>query len=110
MSGVVIFLVIVAVALLLIIIVPILIRNSDTVLDTTDQKLVETAEYQANIEYQQSPHAFAAVYDGERKKFVDQKAARTTVTPYGTSKDHQGKYILVTVDKDGNISSEWILP
>lgn len=75
-----------------------------------DQKQVTFAVRKATLEYEVNRRAFTSVFDTENKTFVDQRTARSSVTPYGTSKENQGKYILVTVDDDGNITTEWISP
>ena len=100
----------IAFLLALMILVPKILQKSNSKMSELDIKQVEFAEHQASIEFQQNNKSFTAVFDTENKKFVDRKKARTTVTPYGTSTEHQGMYILITVDEDGNISSEWISP
>lgn len=100
----------IAFVLVLLILVPKVLQKSNSKMSELDIKQEEFAEHQASIEFQQNNKSFTAVFDTENKKFVDQKKARSTVTPYGTSKEHQGMYILITVDENGNISSKWISP
>ena len=85
-------------------------QKLDDKLSSFDESQVEFAEHQASVEYQKNYKPFTAVFDTETKKFVDKRTARMSVKPYGSSKEHQGMYLLITVDKDGNISSQWISP
>lgn len=85
-------------------------RKVDSVMNKVDKEQVIFAERQAEIEFQQNRKAFSLVFDTENKKFVDKKTARSTVKPYGTSKEHKGMYLLVTVDEEGDVSSQWISP
>ena len=85
-------------------------QKIDEKLISLDNSQVEFAEHQASIEYQKNYKPFTAVFDTETKQFVDKRTARMSVKPYGSSKEHQGMYLLITVDKDGNISSQWISP
>jgi competence protein ComGC len=109
-SGLMFIIVVLAILVLCIVIVPKVFTKGDSKLSELDNEQIEFAERQANIEFQQNHKAFEGVFDTENKRFVDQKKARSTVTPYGTSKEHQGMYIIITVDENGNISSRWISP
>lgn len=100
----------IAIVLLLMIAIPVVKNNINNKMNDVDEEQIVFAEHQALLVYQANNEAFTAVFDTETKKFVDRKKARTTVTPYGTSKEHQGMYILITVDENGKISSEWISP
>lgn len=85
-------------------------RKVDSGMNKVDKEQVIFAERQAEIEFQQKRKAFSLVFDTENKKFVDKKTARSTVKPYGTSNEHKGMYLLVTVDEEGDVSSQWISP
>jgi hypothetical protein len=100
----------IALALVMFIVLSKTTTKVDSGMDSVDKEQVIFAERQAEIEFQQSRKAFSLVFDTNNKRFVDKKTARSTVTPYGTSKEHQGKYLLVTVDEEGGISSKWISP
>ena len=100
----------IAIALLLIIFVPIISSKINSKTEDVDTEQVIFAQRQAKVEYQTNHEAFRAVFDTETKKFVDEKTARTTVMPYGTAPENLGKYLLVTVDKSGNVTTEWIAP
>ena len=92
------------------IIVMLISDNLNSKLYDIDTQQEIYAEHQASIEYQKNYKPFTAVFDTETKQFVDKRTARMSVKPYGSSKEHQGMYLLITVDKDGNISSQWISP
>jgi ABC-type bacteriocin/lantibiotic exporter with double-glycine peptidase domain len=100
----------VAIVLLLMIAIPVVKNNTDNKMNNVDEEQIVYAEHQASIEYQKNYKPFTAVFDTETKQFVDKRTARMSVKPYGSSKEHQGMYLLITVDKDGNISSQWISP
>ncbi len=100
----------IALALVLVIVIPIIRSETNEDLNAMDQKYVVTAEKEASVRFIQDTKPFSEVYDTETKKFYSKSDARIKVTPYGSSKEHKGKYVLVTVDGNGNITSEWIAP
>ena len=110
MSLVVLITFIVALVLVLIIVIPIALGYANGKMNDLDSEQVTFAERQARVEYQTNNKAFSAIFDTENKSFVDEKVARTTVTPYGTSEENIGKYLKVTVDEKGNVSTTWISP
>ncbi|MBE5841659.1 MAG: hypothetical protein E7304_09650 [Butyrivibrio sp.] len=109
-SGIFIILLIILIALLIVILAPIISRDANDELNAMDNSMVVAAEKQAKVLYLQDLKAFKLVFDSQNKKFIDPSVAKRTVTPYGNSKEHSGKYILVTVDAEGNISSKWVSP
>ena len=109
-SYVVVIFAVIALALVLLIIIPIMQNSAEENLKTLDEQYVATAEKEAKVLFIQNGTAFSAVFDTETKKFFSEKEARFNVNPYGMSRQHRGKYILVTIDESGNISSKWIKP
>lgn len=75
-----------------------------------DEQYITAAEKEATVIYLNDFKGFTAVFNTETKKFVDVSEAKKTVNPYGTSEEHKGKYLLITVDNDGKVSSEWVTP
>lgn len=109
-SYIIVLLFIIAIALVLAIVIPIIRENANEDLNAMDDRYVATAEKEAKVLFSQDGSGFSAVFDTETKKFYSEQEAGYKVKPYGTSKEHRGKYILVTVDGSGNITSEWIKP
>ncbi len=103
-------LLITALVLVAIIAVPIINGISDRRMAAVDSQYVNTATKEARVLYLNNYKGFTAVFDTESKKFIDEKTAKKTVNPYGTSKEHQGKYLLITVNDKGDVSAEWITP
>ena len=100
----------VALALIVVIIIRVVMIKTEQVLEDMDSQIVIAAEHKAKLEYTANDSLREAVYDNENKVFVDPMEARTTIEPYGSSKKHKGKYLLVTIDAGENVSSEWITP
>ncbi len=109
-SRFVVIFVVIAVALVGVIVLPIINNIADDRANEVDAQYITTAEKEATVQYLNNYEGFTAVFDTETKKFVDESTAKKTVNPYGTSEEHQGKYLLITVDDKGNVSSEWITP
>ena len=99
-----------AAALLILITLLFVFQRANGELGFIDSRVVSVVEYQAKLEYQQKFEAFSAVFDTRTRQFVDEKTAKRTVKPYGSSKEHRGMYLLVDVDEEGNVSSKWISP
>lgn len=82
--------------------------NASSKLDSDFEK---TAEDSAYMKYMADGSGFVAVYDSEKKDFVDQIASKRefgNITAYGTSEEHKGKVLLVRVSDVGDISLTWI--
>lgn len=109
-AAVIVIIFFIALALVLMIFTPIISNRADEELNAIDEKYVNTAEKEAKILYAQYNEAFSEVFDAETKKFYKINDARKSVNPYGSSKEHIGKYILVTVDEKGSVTYEWISP
>lgn len=109
-SNVFVILLLIIVVLLFVIIFPLLKQDANKDLLAMDKRLEETAIKQAAVLYLQDGGNTSMVFDAETKKFFDPKEARTKVKPYGNSEENQGKYILVTVDSQGNVSTKWTTP
>ncbi|WP_029324008.1 hypothetical protein [Butyrivibrio sp. AE3004] len=77
-----------------------------------DETIVASAEREAQVNYLQDDSLYdtVAVFDIETKKFIEPAKAKQTVKPYGNSKEHQGKYLLITFEEDHSISSKWVAP
>jgi len=101
---------IIAVALVGLIVYPIIQKSANDRANEVDSNYITTATKEAQVQYLNNYKGFTAVFDTETKKFVDETDAKKTVNPYGTSKEHQGKYLLITVNDKGNVSAEWITP
>ncbi len=110
MSRLVVLVMIAAIALVGAIIIPIVMKEANETANETDAYYVSTAKREAKVEFLQTKNAVEKVFDTETKKFVDPETAKKTVNPYGTSKEHQGMYLLVKVDEEGNITTTWIKP
>ena len=110
MSRLVVILAIIAVALIGLIAYPISKSIMNNRANEVDANYITTATKEAQVEYLNNYKGFTAVFDTETKKFVDETTAKKTVNPYGTSKEHQGKYLLITVNDKGDVSAEWITP
>ena len=109
-SRMVVLLVIVAALLVAAIVYPIARNASNNRANEVDAQYITTATKEAQVQYLNNYKGFTAVFDTETKQFVDESTAKKTVNPYGTSEEHQGKYLLITVDDSGNVSSEWATP
>ena len=109
-SRMVVLVAVIAVALIAIIAIRQFTRGTEQVLEDMDNRIVIAAERKAKLEYMQNDLINQVVYDAENKKFVDPEKARFSIEPYGSAKDHKGKYLLVTIENGENISSEWVAP
>jgi len=110
MSRLVVLFFVVAICLVAIIAYPIANKATNDRANSVDEGYLTAAEKEAKVLYLGNYKGFTAVFDTESKKFIDEKTAKKTVNPYGTSKEHQGKYLLITVDDNGDVTSEWITP
>ncbi|WP_155829693.1 hypothetical protein [Butyrivibrio sp. AC2005] len=110
LSRVVVLIALIALALVAIIVVRIARNNINNSLEDMDNEIVIAAERKASLELVQNDLFTEAVYDAENKKFVDPLKAKTTVVPYGSSKEHQGKYLLITIAEDQSVITEWVKP
>ena len=109
-SRMIVILVVVALALIAMIAYPVINRVANNRAKEVDAQYITTAEKEAAVQYLNNYKGFTAVFDTETKEFVDESTAKKTVNPYGTAEEHQGKYLLITVDDKGNVSSEWVSP
>lgn len=106
----VVILVIIAAVLIGFIVVPKVVKFTNARYDEIDNGYITAAEREARVIFMQDGDAFTKVFNTETKKFVERSYARAYVNPYGTSKAHKGMVLLVTVDKDGDITTEWVIP
>lgn len=102
----------IAFILLAIIAIRIIRGNAEETKISMDETIVTSAEREALINYMQDDSLTntVAVFDIETKKFIEPATAKQTVKPYGNSKEHQGKYLLITFGEDHSISSKWVAP
>ena len=106
----IVILIIVAICLALVIVIPIIINSSESVAQKADSDHENTANDSAYIEWAANG-AFEAVYDAYNKKFIslDEDAA-FKVEGYGSSKENEGKVLVVEADELGNTSVKWVYP
>jgi len=101
----------VAIAIMLILIfTPILDNLKERLYVAIDNNQERTAYDSANIRFT-SDGSFTAIYDYAGKDFVDEVGSMRefdSITPYGSSKDHVGKVILVRGGESGDIELTWI--
>ena len=109
-SRLIVIVAVIAIALVGLVILPLANKYANDRANETDAYYVTTAEREARVEFIQNRMTIEKVFNTENKKFVDPKEAKKTVKPYGTSKEHLGKYLLVKVDEDGNITTTWVTP
>jgi type III secretory pathway component EscR len=109
-SRIVVVIFLVAILLVGMIFYPIVMKSANNRANEVDAQYITTATKEAQVQYLNNYKGFTAVFDTETKQFVDESTAKKTVNPYGTSEEHQGKYLLITVDDSGNVSSEWVTP
>ena len=107
-SRAVVILTIIAVALIIAIAIPVVLSRTDAVKRDMDDLYVKAAEDEAYLRWVQEYEPFTAIYDSENKKFIDTGAPKWIVTPYGTSKEHEGMVLFVKVDENGDISTKWV--
>ncbi|WP_026509068.1 MULTISPECIES: hypothetical protein [unclassified Butyrivibrio] len=102
----------IAAVLVAIIVYRIVRINTEKPLVEMDETIVISAEREALVNYLQddSLTGTVAVFDIESKKFIEPATAKQTVKPYGNSKEHKGKYLLITFGEDHSISSKWVAP
>lgn len=109
-SRILVVFILLALVLVGMIVYPILKNVSNDRANEVDNQYITTATKEAQVQYLNNYKGFTAVFDTETKQFVDESTAKKTVNPYGTSEEHQGKYLLITVDDEGNVSAEWVTP
>ena len=102
----------IAFVLVAIIAIKIIRSNAEETLIDMDNAIVTSAEREALVNYMQDDSLTdtVAVFDIETKKFIEPATAKQTVKPYGNSKEHRGKYLLITFGEDHSISSKWVAP
>ncbi len=107
-SRAVVLLALIAAALLIAIIVPVVQNKNDDYARSVDDLYVKAAEDDAYLQWIQTEKPFSAIYDSENKKFIEAEIGRNIIPPYGTSREHEGMVVYVTVDDNGNIRTKWV--
>ena len=110
LSRIVVLAIVIAIALIVVLAVKIFNNKSQQALRDIDDQIVITAEREARLFRVQDDIKKEIVYDALNKTFVDAKEARTKVEPYGSAKENQGKYLLITFGEDDEIISKWVKP
>ena len=109
-SRLVVLVAMIALALVAVIAIKAILNTTEKALEDVDAQLVVTAEHEALLEHTRNDLITEVVYDAENKSFVDPNEAKIKVEPYGSSKKNKGKYLLITIIDDDNISSQWVTP
>ena len=109
-SRIVVLAVALAIALVLLVAISFFKKGTESTLQDMDRQVEIAAEHEARLIYTQNDMLEEAVYDAENKTFVDPKEAINSVEPYGSSKEHQGKYLLIIFGEDENIILKWVNP
>ena len=106
LAGLIVIMVIIIIILGLIIMVPIVGGKSEEELIRVDAEYENAARRQAKREFLFNRESFYRVYDSINKKLVEPSEIGK-VEPYATSKEHEGCYIMVRVDDEGEVTITW---
>ena len=106
-SRAVVLLAIIAVALLIAIAIPIVLNRTNNMARDVDDLYAQSAEDEARLKWMDEYTPFSGFYDTENKRFIEPGTNMIKITPYGTSKENEGKVIYVKVDDKGNITTKW---
>ena len=109
-SRAVVLLTLIAVAIIIAIAVPVVQSKMESAARDADTLHEITAENSAKLRFVQEGIPFSAIYDCENKQFVDFGTGVSFVEPYGNSKIHEGKVLLVRVDESGKVYTKWVNP
>lgn len=103
---VVIFLII-AIALAFVALIPLGRNIYEMRMESLDEDYIDTAERMAKKDFLDNPEAFTRVFDSQNKRFLELKDIES-VPSYSNAAIHEGMYLVVKADNDGNITIEWM--
>ena len=110
LSRIVLVAIVFAIALVVLVAIKVATMKTESTLQDMDRQVEIAAEHKARLAYTQNDMLEKMVYDATNKTFVDPMEAVSTVEPYGSSKEHQGKYLLIVFGDEENITLEWVNP
>ncbi len=111
LSRIVLLAIVLAIALIVVVVIKVVNMRTESALQDMDRQVEIAAEHEARLVYTQNDMLDKMVYDAQNKIFVDPMEAKSTVKPYGSSKEHQGKYLLIAFSEDdNNVVLQWVNP